>query len=128
MTSKKPRMLCKILCEEGDKPMPLRDQADIYLSRQGGSNLVNAGPYCQSIAQSIQQNDTIATPLLAGIFWQAFINSDAFNAVLRSAIQPGFDPALLNAVLDPTHSTQLDTLIVRHGSGRWPLQDLLIFV
>lgn len=117
--------------------MPLLDQVDRYLGSTGGQNLATeAGSVSKIIAQAMHQDDTVATALLATLFWHAFINSDDFKRIIHIQFGPGnplLDPLLQPNVLENLSfgiggTQQLESLIVRHGQGTWPLQDLVIFV
>lgn len=89
--------------------MALPDQVDLYLGDSGGVNLATVGTHSQSIARAVH-DDNISTPLIATIFWQAFMNSSAFGGLVSEEIME-----------------RGEKMIVRHGVGTWPRQDLLIF-
>ena len=89
--------------------MALPDQVDLYLGDSGGVNLATVGTHSQSIGQAVH-DDNISTPLIATIFWQAFMNSSAFGGLVSEEIME-----------------RGEKIIVCHGVGSWPRQDLLIF-
>lgn len=64
--------------------MELHELCNKYLSADGGGSLAVGGPYSRQIQEAFRDED-YSTSLIATIFWQAFVYSDAFLSVVEKA-------------------------------------------
>lgn len=90
----------------------LSQYADDHLG-QDGILLTEAGPNCFQLGQAIGAD--YALPLIATLFWQAFMNS------------PAFSRALARAGASFLAQRESEQFILAHGNRRFPRLDLLVF-
>lgn len=94
--------------------LSLSEMGDKYLGEEGGIPLTDVGRNCNEIGQAIGDT-TRAIPLIATIFWQAFMQSPAFPRALERA---GASFLAMN---------NGERFILCHGMGYFPRHDLLVF-
>jgi hypothetical protein len=92
--------------------MELSMLADKYLGHHGGVDFLSAGSFACRVHE-VTRSETATTPLIASVFWQAFLASPAAVRALELA---GASPLAL---------TRGEAFIIRHGAN-WPRHDLII--
>lgn len=95
----------------------ISDFADSYLGAEPGPNLAEAGPACRLVLEALGGQADAATPLIATMFWQAFLRADEFRSCLAEAD------------IDPAAADSAQTIVVAHPlrPGTTPRYDLIVF-